>query len=55
MSPISMALIRLLAYKALKHFGGGQQQGTAARTCVPFCSLRVIRALARAALISAIC
>ena len=32
MSPISMALIGLLAYKALKHFGGGQQQGTAART-----------------------
>jgi uncharacterized protein YidB (DUF937 family) len=32
MSPISMALIGLLAYKALKHFGGSQQQGTAART-----------------------
>ena len=27
MSPLTMALIGLLAYKALKHFGGNQQQG----------------------------
>jgi uncharacterized protein YidB (DUF937 family) len=32
MSPLTMALIGLLAYKALKHFGGNQQQGTSHTT-----------------------
>lgn len=35
MSPLTMALIGLLAYKALKHFGGNQQQGTTSRTAGP--------------------
>jgi uncharacterized protein YidB (DUF937 family) len=36
MSPLTMALIGLLAYKALKHFGGSQQQpAPAGRTAGP--------------------
>jgi uncharacterized protein YidB (DUF937 family) len=32
MSPLTMALIGLLAFKALKHLGGSQQQGTTGQT-----------------------
>jgi uncharacterized protein YidB (DUF937 family) len=35
MSPLTMALLGLLAYKALKHFGGAQQQGAPSGTGTP--------------------
>jgi uncharacterized protein YidB (DUF937 family) len=35
MSPITMALIGLLAYKAIKHLSGGQQPATAGRATGP--------------------
>jgi uncharacterized protein YidB (DUF937 family) len=35
MSPLTMALIGLLAFKAIKHLGGSQQQGTTGQTSGP--------------------
>jgi uncharacterized protein YidB (DUF937 family) len=35
MSPLTMALVGLLAYKALRHLGGGQQTAPAGRTAGP--------------------
>jgi uncharacterized protein YidB (DUF937 family) len=35
MSPLTMALIGLLAFKALKHLGGSQQPGTTGQTSGP--------------------
>jgi uncharacterized protein YidB (DUF937 family) len=35
MSPLTMALIGLLAFKAIKHLGGSQQQGTTGQGSLP--------------------
>jgi hypothetical protein len=49
MSPITTALIGLLAYKALKHFGG-QQPDSAGRSAGPTAAREAVSALGRAAI-----